>query len=65
MRVRIDENLCQGSSSCVVAAPEVFDFDNDQQQGFVPDPEVPEQQQARVRMAKMQCPTGAVIVEED
>ncbi|MEU6769687.1 ferredoxin [Streptomyces sp. NPDC046759] len=59
MRIEIDKNLCCGAGTCVLAAPAVFDQDDD---GTVvllhatPGAE----QRAAVQEAAERCPTGAI-----
>jgi ferredoxin len=64
VRTWIDLDLCEGCASCLVAAPQVFDFDDDTNKAVVlverPGPE----QQANVRTAALHCPVHAVRIDE-
>ena len=64
MRVTIDRDKCRGAGQCVMAAPGVFDHD-DEGVAFalkeMPDAE----QYDDVRSAAVSCPTGSVSVVED
>ncbi|GEL17232.1 ferredoxin [Pseudonocardia asaccharolytica] len=64
MHVRIDQELCRGNGACVVAAPNVFDYDEGTDRGTVLMPDVPASEEANVRMAAMHCPTRALAVVE-
>ncbi len=61
MRIVIDTARCLGNARCVVAAPEVFDVDDD---GVVfllqedPGPELT----PGVELAVRSCPTGALSI---
>ncbi|MEX5716848.1 ferredoxin [Geodermatophilus maliterrae] len=60
MRVTADRERCVGSGQCELLAPEVFEVDDD---GAVrvlqPEPD----DDAAVRDAVQQCPTGALSLE--
>ncbi|WP_255955711.1 ferredoxin [Streptomyces odontomachi] len=59
MSVHADQSLCQGTGSCVMAAPDVFDQDED---GLVivVDGADPDAAPDAVREAVSQCPTAAI-----
>jgi ferredoxin len=61
--VRIDPSRCQGHAACLVAAPEVFDLD-EEGRGVVLLERPGREQLARVRAAVLHCPEAAVSVEE-
>ncbi|MGX1778620.1 ferredoxin [Nocardia brasiliensis] len=63
MRVVVDFERCCGAGQCVVAAPEVFDQDDN---GVVVllTPEPPPQQHADVREAVKLCPAAAITVRK-
>jgi ferredoxin len=65
MRTWVDLDLCEGCASCMVAAPEVFDIDDETGRAVVlverPGPD----QAAQVRTAVLHCPVRAVHVTED
>jgi ferredoxin len=61
--VNVDQDLCGGHGECVVAAPKLFDFeDDDVVSVIVPHPDDDEQQQAALR-AEARCPNAAIRVE--
>jgi ferredoxin len=63
MRVTADRRICVGAGMCVLAAPEIFDQDDD---GIVKvlrtAPE--EGEEAAAGEAAHLCPSGAVQIEE-
>jgi ferredoxin len=65
MRTWVDSDLCEGCASCVVAAPDVFDFDDDTGKAVVlverPGPDLA----VSVRTAALHCPVRAVHIAED
>ncbi|MST34402.1 ferredoxin [Acidimicrobiaceae bacterium USS-CC1] len=62
MRVRIDQERCQGHGRCYALAPEVFAADDDGFAEVVTDP-VPPGLEERTRLAARNCPEEAVVVE--
>lgn len=62
--VKADLGACQGYANCVIAAPDVFDIDDD---GVVvvPRATVNEQERQRVEEAAGSCPVSALVVEDD
>lgn len=63
MRVRIDENRCQGHALCAMTAPAVFRLREDDGHSFVDSPEVPVGEENSVVMAARTCPEQAITVE--
>jgi ferredoxin len=65
MRTWVDLDLCEGCASCLVAAPDVFDFDDDTGKAVVlverPEPAL----RPSVRTAALHCPVRAVLIAED
>jgi len=65
MRVRVDQEKCQGHGRCYSLAPEVFDSDElgngIERHGGV----VPPGMEAQANLAALNCPENAVIVETD
>ena len=41
MKAQVDHDLCEGHGKCAMAAPEVFDFHEDEDQSYVKIDEVP------------------------
>ncbi|MGD2174926.1 MAG: ferredoxin [Candidatus Brocadiaceae bacterium] len=62
MRVEITED-CIACGLCVDICPEVFDMGDEFAELIVD--EVPEEYEEAVRDAAAECPTEAIIVEED
>jgi ferredoxin len=61
MNVKIDRDLCIGSGECVLAAPEVFDQDDDGLVVLVADPP-PSGHDDAVRSAAHACPARVISV---
>lgn len=64
MKVRVDEDRCEGQAVCVGLAPQVFELGDDDEVVQVRVEEVPEERQARVRKAVAKCPMAALSIEE-
>lgn len=65
MRVRVDEDRCEGHGRCYALAPELFAPDDIGNAVVVGDGLVPESLAAKARLAAENCPEHAVTVEED
>jgi ferredoxin len=61
MNLTIDVAKCCGSGQCVMAAPDVFDQDDDGV-AFLLDQTPPDTERANVDEAIASCPTGAITV---
>ena len=63
MRVHLDRDRCQGHGQCVMAAGELFHFDD---QGFsvLVSNEVPAGLEDAVRNAQVRCPERAISCSE-
>lgn len=64
MRVETDTQKCCGAGQCVLAAPDVFDQDDDQGLVVLIDPSPPSRSYEAVRLAAELCPSGAITVRE-
>lgn len=64
MKIRVDENRCEGQAVCVGLAPKVFELGDDDEIVRVTVDEVPEELQARARKAVAKCPMAALEIEE-
>ena len=64
MKVEADLNACQGYVCCVMAAPEVFDVDDDTAKVVLRDATPGEALRAKVENAVRSCPSGALRVIE-
>ena len=64
MRLRIDEDKCEGHARCVARAPELFDVD-DEGRSFVLVDQVPPELAADAHSAITACPERAITAVED
>ena len=65
MKVRVDQDKCQGHGRCDALAPELFESDD---YGNAHEPGagvVPPDKEEQARLAAAICPELAVILEED
>ena len=60
MRVTADREVCVGAGQCELLAPEVFEVDDD---GAVQVLQQEPDDEAAVRDAVSQCPTGAIALD--
>lgn len=65
MRITVDLDTCQGYVCCVVAAPEVFDVDDDSGLALLKNDAPGEELRAKVEQAVRDCPTKAITLHED
>jgi ferredoxin len=65
VRVVADRDVCIGSGNCVLAAPAVFDQDEDAGLVVVLSQEAVPQHLDAVREAVAHCPSGALRLVED
>ncbi|TMQ90430.1 ferredoxin [Actinomadura soli] len=63
MRVRVDPLVCEANAVCVGLAPEVFDLDDEDVLRILA-PDVPPEEQDRVRHAVRSCPKAALTLDE-
>jgi ferredoxin len=61
VKVNVDMNLCQSNAQCCLAAPEVFELDDDAVLHWSAEPD--EALRAKVEEAAAICPTQAITVE--
>jgi ferredoxin len=64
MKVRVDEDMCEGHSKCELSAPEVFKVDDDDVSRVLVD-EVPEELREKVERAIRLCPRQAIAWVEE
>lgn len=64
MRVRIDEERCQGHLRCVGIAPDLFEVD-DAGHAFAQQEAVPAELEDAARVAADSCPELAVILTQE
>lgn len=65
MKVRVDREVCIGAGLCALRAPAVFDQDEADGTVVVLDEQPGPEQDAAVREAVDQCPSGAISVDQD
>jgi ferredoxin len=64
MKVIRDENRCELHGECVMAAPEVFEIEDDKDVVTVINPEPGEELRGKVEQAVLMCPTTALRLED-
>lgn len=63
MKVHVDYELCEGHGECVIAAPDVFDLDEDGRKVVLLREDPPEELREQVRDAVMMCPIAALQLD--
>jgi ferredoxin len=64
MKVVVDAQRCELHGECMVAAPEVFDIEDDADVVTVINPEPGEGMRAAVEEAALMCPLAAIRIED-
>ena len=64
MRVRVDQEKCQGHNRCCALAPALFDIDDHGFAHEANDGVVPAAQEQNARLAVANCPEFAISIEE-
>jgi ferredoxin len=64
VKVRADLDLCQGHQMCLIEAPEVYAFDEDEDHVVVLYEQPDESLRTKVDQAVRYCPAMALSVEE-
>jgi ferredoxin len=64
MKVRVDQELCQGHGRCYATAPELFDADDIGNGREIGDGSVPPDLEHKARVAVANCPEHAITLEE-
>lgn len=62
MRINVDWELCEGHGQCLLAAPTVFDLNDDTAQVTLLDPDPGEELRGAVERAASMCPSRALRV---
>jgi ferredoxin len=65
VRVRVDEERCEGHGRCYALAPELFEPDEIGNARVVGDGTVPADSVEHARLAAANCPELAVLIEGD
>lgn len=63
MRVRVDEDRCQGHGLCRLSAPEVFFLREEDGHAYVKDENVPAGQEDAAELGADSCPELAIDIE--
>ena len=65
MKIRVDQDRCQGHNRCKAIAPKLFELDDFGNAKEVGDGRVPSDMQEKAALARANCPEAAIeIVEE-
>lgn len=64
MRVRVDQQKCQGHTLCNRVAPDLFLLRDDDGHAYVESEDVPEEFRAVALRAQAACPEEAIRVED-
>jgi ferredoxin len=65
MKVRVDQDKCQGHARCAALAPELFELDDYGISSALNDGIVPAELERKARLAVANCPEYAVELIED
>jgi ferredoxin len=65
MKVKVDQEKCQGHNRCFVVAMELFELDDYGYAHEVGDGTVPPELEEKARLAVVNCPERAIYIEED
>jgi ferredoxin len=65
LKVRIDANLCQGHTMCVLACPDVFLVNDEDGHAYVADEQVEKKFEEAIRLAVKSCPERAIQIDEE
>jgi len=59
-----DSGKCQGYANCIIEAPEIWDFDEDQDLAVLKQERPSEELRAKAEASERCCPSGAISIEE-
>jgi ferredoxin len=65
MKVKVDQEKCQGHNRCFVVAPDLFELDDYGYAHEVGDGTVPPGMEEKARLAVVNCPENAINIEEE
>jgi len=65
VKVRVDQDRCQGHTLCAMIAPEMFQLSDIDGSSSAVTEVVPADQEHLVREAAQSCPEQAILIEED
>jgi ferredoxin len=63
VKVRVITEKCQGQGRCYALAPELFESDDYGNSVVLGDGEVPAELEESARLAELNCPEQAVVIE--
>jgi ferredoxin len=63
VKVRVDEERCQGHSRCMALAPELFEVDDYGMSHVLIEGDVPADLEDKAKLAAVNCPERAIIIE--
>lgn len=64
MRIIVDLDRCEAHGDCVIAAPDIFDLDDDAHVVKVLMPEPGEDMRGQAERAARDCPVAAISIED-
>ncbi len=65
MRIRVDQDKCEGHNRCYALAPELLDVDDYGYAHEIGDGSVPVELEEKARLAAKNCPEYAITLEEE
>ncbi len=65
MKVRVDQERCQGHTLCAMIAPDMFELNDIDGSSSAVTELVPPDQIDAVREAAQSCPEQAILIDED
>ena len=63
MRIKLDNEKCQGHGRCYALAPDLFDADDEGYAVLLVEGDVPADQEALATLAADNCPEYAITIE--
>jgi ferredoxin len=64
VRVRVDEDKCQGHTLCAMSAPQVFSLRDEDGHSYVTSEDVAAEDERAVRIAVASCPEQAITITD-
>lgn len=65
MKLRVDEDRCQGHALCHAVAPQLFRLRDEDGHSSAVHPDVPPELETAAARAARGCPEQAILLEED
>jgi len=65
MKIKVDQEKCQGHNRCFVVASELFELDDYGYAHETNDGEVPPELEEKARLAVKNCPERAIFIVEE